>query len=503
MAAQAHLALDLGAESGRAIIGVLKDERLTLHELHRFANLPQQLKTGSHWNLDALWENVKESVKRASKFAVDNDLKFVSVGVDSWGCDYGLLDADGAIIEPPHCYRDDRNEAAYTKTIDAIGKNELYKTTGIQFMRFNTLYQLVAARDADQNILTRADKLLFIADLIHYLLTGSPVVEYSLASSSQMTDARTGWWANSIVEAAGLPTHMLGEMVQPATVLGTVTDELAVELGLIHSLSVIAPASHDTASAVAAVPADENSQWCYISNGTWSPLGVELKEPVLTDKAINASFTNEGGVEGTIRFLKNITGLWLVQQCRKSFAESGLDYNYDALTELASQAQPLRTIVDPAYGPFVVPGRMLEKIDEFALVTKQPAPTRPGEYVRCCLESLALACRYTLDLLEDVLDRNYNVVHIVGGGARNLLLNQMIANATNRKVIVGPIEAAAVGNVLVQAMGSGAITDLSHLRRIVAFSFEPQTYLPIDSSVWEAAYKRFCDLKKASENSGQ
>ena len=365
-------------------------------------------------------------------------------------------------------------------------------------MRFNTLYQLVAARDADPDILTRAGKLLFIADLIHYLLTGNAVVESSLASTSQMTDARTGWWANSIVEAAGLPTHMLGEIVQPATILGTLTHDLAIELGVGNSFSVIAPASHDTGSAVAAVPADENTDWCYISNGTWSPLGVELKEPVLTDKAINASFTNEGGVEGTIRFLKNITGLWLVQQCRKSFAQSGLDYDYDTLTELASRAHPLRTIVDPAYGPFAVPGRMLEKIDEFALATKQPVPTGPSEYVRCCLESLALACRYTLDLLEDVLDRRFNVVHVVGGGARNLLLNQMIANATGRKVIVGPIEAAAVGNVLVQSMGGGAITDLSHMRRIVSLSFEPQTYLPIDPSVWEAAYKRFCDLKEAT-----
>lgn len=503
MSSQAHLALDLGAESGRAILGVLKDERLTLHELHRFANLPQQLNTGSHWNLTALWENVKESVKLASKFAADNDLKFVSVGVDSWGCDYGLIDADGEIIEPPHCYRDDRNEAAYTRTIDAIGKNELYKTTGIQFMRFNTLYQLVAARDANPNILTRAHKLLFMADIIHYFLTGKAVVESSLASSSQMTEARTSSWATNIVEAAGLPAHMLGEMVQPATNLGTIKKELAVELGIKDSLSIIAPASHDTGSAVAAVPADENSDWCYISNGTWSPLGAELKEPVLTDKACAASFTNEGGVEGTIRFLKNITGLWLVQQCRKGFAESGSNFDYEALTELAVKAQPLRTIVDPAYAPFAVPGRMLEKIDEFALATKQHVPSGPGDYVRCCLESLALACRYTLDLLEDVLDRRFNVVHVVGGGARNLLLNQMIANATGRKVIVGPIEAAAIGNILVQSMGSGAITDLSHLRRIVALSFQPQTYSPIDSSIWETAYKQFCDLKQATGNSGQ
>lgn len=503
MPPNAHLALDLGAESGRAILGVLNDQQLTLHELHRFANVPQQLKTGSHWNLNALWDNVKESVRRASSFAADNDLKFVSVGVDSWGCDYGLIDADGEIIEPPHCYRDQRNTAAYTKTIEAIGKDELYKTTGIQFMRFNSLYQLVAAHDDSPDIVARAAKILFIADLIHYLFTGSAVVESSLASTSQMTDARTGLWSKSIVEAAGLPTHMLGEIVQPATVLGSLTDDLAIELGLNESLSVIAPASHDTGSAVAAVPADENTDWCYISNGTWSPLGAELKEPVLTDKAKNASFTNEGGVAGTIRFLKNITGLWLVQQCRKAFAESGLDYDYNALTELASQAEQLRTIVDPAYAPFAVPGRMLEKIDEFALATKQPVPTEPGEYVRCCLESLALACRYTLNLLEDVLDRHFNVVHVVGGGARNLLLNQMIANATHRKVIVGPIEAAAVGNILVQAMGDGAITDLSHLRRIVALSFEPQTYSPKDSNIWEAAYKRFSDLRQNIGNTGQ
>ncbi len=498
MSSHAHLALDLGAESGRAILGVLKNERLTLHELHRFANVPQQLNTGSHWNLDALWENVKESVRRASWFTADHDLKFVSVGVDSWGCDYGLIDADGAIIEPPHCYRDERNAAAYAKTTDAIGKNVLYETTGIQFMRFNTLYQLVAARDADPDMLARADKLLFMADLMHYWLTGSAVVESTLASTSQMIDPRNGSWANSIVQAAGLPTHMLSEIVPAATTLGSLRDELALELGVKDSLSVIAPAAHDTGSAVAAVPADENTEWCYISNGTWSPLGAELHDPVLTDKARAASFTNEGGVAGTIRFLKNITGLWLVQQCRREFAESGSVFDYDALTELAAQAEQFRTIVDPAHGPFAVPGRMLEKIEEFALSTKQPAPTGPGEYVRCCLESLALACRYTLDLLEDVLGRRFDVVHVVGGGARNLLLNQMIANATGRKVIVGPIEAAAVGNVLVQAMGGGAISDLSQLRRIVSLSFEPRTYTPIDSSVWETAYKRYRDLKQAS-----
>ncbi len=498
MSSHAHLALDLGAESGRAILGVLKDERLTLHELHRFANVPQQLNTGSHWNLDALWDNVKESVRRASSFAADNDLKFVSVGVDSWGCDYGLIDADGVIIEPPHCYRDERNAPAYSKTIDAIGKDALYETTGVQFMRFNTLYQLVAAHDDNPDILARADKLLFIADLMHYLLTGSALVESSLASTSQMIDPRNGSWANSIVEAAGLPTHMLGEIVPAATNLGSLRNELSVELGVRDSLAVIAPAAHDTGSAVAAVPADGKTDWCYISNGTWSPLGAELHDPVLTDKACTASFTNEGGVAGTIRFLKNITGLWLVQQCRRDFAESGSVFDYDALTELAAQADSFRTIVDPAHGPFGLPGRMLEKIGQFALATKQPVPTGPGEYVRCCLESLALACRYTLDLLEEVLDRDFDVVHVVGGGARNLLLNQMIANATDRKVIVGPIESAAVGNVLVQAMGSGAISDLSHLRRIVSLSFEPQTYKPQDSTTWKTAYKRFCDLKEAT-----
>ena len=498
MSSHAHLALDLGAESGRAILGVLKDERLTLNELHRFANVPQQLDTGSHWNLDALWGNVKESVRRAHSFAADHDLRFVSVGVDSWGCDYGLIDADGALIEPPHCYRDERNAPAYSKTIDAIGKDALYETTGIQFMRFNTLYQLVAAHDANPDLIARADKLLFIADLVHYFLTGSPVVESTLASTSQMIDPRNGSWASSLVDEAGLPTHMLGEVVPAETNLGSLRDELGVELGVKNSLSVIAPAAHDTGSAVAAVPADENTDWCYISNGTWSPLGAELNEPVLTAKACAASFTNEGGVAGTIRFLKNITGLWLVQQCRQDFAEAGSVFDYDALTELAAQSDSFRTIVDPAHGPFGTPGRMLEKIGEYALATKQPAPTGPGGYVRCCLESLALAFRYTLDLLEDVLDRHFDVVHVVGGGARNLLLNQMIASATGRKVIVGPIEAAAVGNVLVQAMGSGAISDLSHLRRIVSLSFEPQTYRPQQSSTWDTAYKRFCDLRGAT-----
>jgi rhamnulokinase len=494
MPRHAHLAIDLGAESGRAILGVLEGDQLTLHELHRFANEQRRLPTGLHWNIDRLWADVQEGARRAVSAAREQGAELLSLGVDTWGVDYGLIDADGGLIEDPHCYRDERNQAAFEKTIAAIGRKALYEATGIQFMALNTLFQLVAAHDADPTLLARADRLLFMPDLMHHLFTGEAVVEASIASTSQMIDPRTGRWAMKLMERAGLPAHMLGEIVPAGTTIGPLREDLARKIDAPELLRVIAPAAHDTASAVAAVPADETTEWCYLSSGTWSLLGTELTGPCLSEAAREVPFTNEGGVAGTIRFLKNITGLWLVQECRRQWAEAGEAYEYDELAALAEAADPFRTIIDTAHAPFATPGRMPDKIRAYARATRQDEPSQPGQYIRCCLESLALTYRYTLEQLERVLDRRSDVIHVVGGGGRNRLLNQMTADVTGRTVIVGPIEATAVGNILTQAVGTGHVSDAARLRRIVASTFHPETCMPRDPKAWEEPYRRFRDL---------
>ena len=494
MATRAYLAIDLGAESGRTIVGVLDNDRLTLHESHRFFHLPRRLPSGLHWDLTGLWGQVLEGTRKAAAWVCDQGLSLTSLGVDTWGVDYALLSRSGELLGLPHAYRDERNGAAFEKTITALGREALYEATGIQFLALNTLYQLVAARDADPELVARADKLLFMPDLLHHFFTGRAVVESSIASTSQMTDPRTGRWATELLEKLGLPTQMLGSIVPSGTPLGPLLAEVADEIGVDASVQVIAPAAHDTASAVVAVPADSSTDWCYLSSGTWSLIGAELDRPCINDAARAVPFTNEGGVAGTIRFLKNINGLWLVQECRRHFQNQGSDASYQELTQQAAVAEPFRTLVETNYEPFASAGDMPDKIAGFARSTKQPEPDNVGSLVRCCLESLALTYRHTLGQLERVLDRRFDVLHIVGGGGRNNLLNQMTADAIGRRVVVGPYEATATGNVLVQAMGAGDVSDRAHIRRIVANTFEPEVYEPRDTAAWDQAYERFADL---------
>jgi rhamnulokinase len=495
----AYLAIDLGAESGRAIVGALDRGRLEIHELHRFGNRPQRMPTGLHWDVLGLWREVLEGARKAVAWAAENSRALRSIGVDTWGVDFALLGRSGELLGTPHCYRDARNAAAFEKTIAAIGRAAIYDATGIQFMALNTLYQLVAWRDADAQILERADKLLFMPDVMHYLLTGRAVNEATIASTSQMIDARTGRWATALLERLCLPTQMLGQIVSPGTRLGTLRADVAADIGADHRLEVIAPASHDTASAVAAVPAERGTDWCFLSSGTWSLLGAELDEPCLTAAARDAPFTNEGGVGGTTRFLKNIAGLWLVQECRREFAARGEECDYDRLIASAQAAPPFCTLIDPDQPPLGAPGRMLEKIAELARATDQPAPREIGQFMRCCLESLALSYRRTLRQLEAVLGRTFNVLHIVGGGARNTLLNQMTADAIDRRVVVGPPEATALGNILVQALGDGALRDRFEIRRVVSDSVRPTIYEPHDPEAWNRADARYSEMLAAGK----
>jgi rhamnulokinase len=492
MANRAHLAFDLGAESGRAMIGVLRNDRLALREVHRFANRPQRLPSGYHWNLLDLWANLKTALAAAVAHARQHDLQFVSLGVDTWGVDFGLVGAGGQLLGLPFAYRDQRNPPAREKALQLLGAERIYEETGIQFLPFNSLFQLIAQRDAEPAMLEHAQRLLFMPDLLHYFFSGEQVNESTIASTSQMIDPRTGDWAVSLMHDLGLPTHMLGTIAPAGTVIGPVSDDVAGETGADASLKVIAPASHDTASAVAAVPVTgSGGSWCYLSSGTWSLMGVELDEPLVSAAARAVPFTNEGGVERTIRFLKNIAGLWLVQEIRRHLEHQGKQYDYPTLTRMAADAPPLVTLVDPAYEPFGTPGNMPEKIAAFARRTDQPVPQEIGAMVRCCLESLAMTYRHTLLALEKVLGRQLDVIHIVGGGGRNALLNQMTADATGRLVIAGPSEATAAGNIMVQAMGNGAVSGLAEIRRVIARSFELTRYEPADTATWDDAYARY------------
>jgi rhamnulokinase len=491
MADKAYLAFDLGAESGRAMLGVLADGKLHLHELHRFANRMHHLPDGYHWNTLGLWGNLVEGLARAGQYCRDHSLELVSLGVDTWGVDFGLIGASGGLLGIPFAYRDERNNLAMKSAIQTIGAEKLYAMTGIQFLPLNTLFQLVAIRDSEPALLDQARRLLWTPDLLHYFFTGEASNESSIASTSQMIDPRTGGWALEAMKALNLPTGFLGQTVPAGSLVGTLRPQVACDANVDRSLRVIAPAGHDTASAVAAVPTSGKDNWCYLSSGTWSLMGVELDQPVLTEAARAANFTNEGGVNRTIRFLTNIMGLWLVQELRRAFEKAGDTYDYQTLTRLAEDAKPLATLVDPAHGPFMQPGDMPAKIADFAKATGQNVPQGPGEMVRCCLESLALTYRRTLEGLERVLDRKLDVIHIVGGGAKNTLLNQMTADATGRPVTAGPFEATAAGNLLVQAMGAGDLADLPAIRQVIRDSFDPIHYQPADTARWDDACEQY------------
>jgi rhamnulokinase len=494
MGKNAYLAIDLGAESGRTIVGVLENERLELHETHRFRHLPCRLPTGLHWDLTEIWNNILDGVRESIRWCNAQEIELDSLGVDAWGVDWALVSQSGELLGLPHCYRDECHFRAYDEAIDTIGGTAIYEATGIQLMALNTLFQFMARHKSEPALLEKAQWLLFIPDLFHFFFTGNVVVEATIASTSSMTSARTGNWANDFLESLELPTHMLGEISPTGTVVGELLPELAKDVSAPLGLKVVAPASHDTAAAVAAVPAVANENWCYVSSGTWSLMGAELDEPCLTDAAREANFTNEGGIGGSIRFLKNIIGLWLVQECRRAFEQAGGEIAYGELTVAAADAEPFRTILDPDHEPFLKPGEMPEKIAAFARSTNQPEPTEHGQFVRACLETLALTYRRTLNRLEEVTDKHFDVLHIVGGGGKNELLNQMTADAIGRRVVVGPEEATAAGNVLTQALGQGDVRDLSHIRSIVAGSFRPKAYLPAEGSAWDVAFDRFAAI---------
>lgn len=483
------LGFDFGAESGRAMLGALEDDRLTLEELHRFPNTPVRLPTGLYWDTLRLFHEITVGLAKAGR---ERGLKLDGIGIDTWGVDFGLLGEDGALVDNPRHYRDARNDGMMEKLFEVVPKEEVFRHTGLQFMQLNSLYQWYALKLAGSPALRVARRLLFMPDLFNYYLTGVQKVELTIASTSQFYDPVKKGWATELLDKLGLDATILPEIILPGALLGPVLPAIAGPAG-VEAVPVYASACHDTASAVAAVPAGKGV-WCYISSGTWSLMGVELDQPIVNDKVLELTLTNEIGVEGKVRLLKNIAGLWLWQECRRAWNSEGNSYSYDDLTRLAIAARPFSAVINP--DAFLYPGHMPTLIGEFCQKTGQQAPGQPGEMCRAILESLALRYRQVLESLEALIGRRIEVIHIVGGGSRNTLLNQLTADATGRRVVAGPNEATVAGNVLVQAMGNGAISGLAQLREVVRRSFPLEDYEPHPSPEWEAAYQRFCSLPR-------
>ena len=464
-----YLALDLGAESGRAMLAHLSDHKIELTELHRFANTPVRLATGLYWDSLRLFHEMCEGIRRAAEKADELD----GIGVDTWGVDFGLVSASGALLENPRHYRDARNASMPARVFEKVSRADIFRATGIQFMPINTLYQLYATQLESPATLELASHLLFMPDLFNYFLTGTPVSERTIASTSQFYDPARRAFATDMLRRLGIQASFLTELVDPGTNIGAVLPYLNEQCGLKTEVPVFTVGSHDTASAVAAVPAT-GDDWCFISSGTWSLMGVELAEPLISEESLAANFTNEVGVENRIRFLKNIPGLWVLQECRRCWQRQGIDLSYTDLIEQAAAAGPIATMLD--LEQFVAPGDYPARICEIARSTGQEVPESPGQVARVILTSLAARYKTVLESLERLTGRTIRTIHIVGGGSKNRLLNQLTADATGLRVIAGPAEATAAGNALTQAMGAGAVGSLEELRAIVRRSFEVEEF---------------------------
>ena len=485
------LAFDLGAESGRAILGGFDGELLGLKVIHRFPNQPVTIGPTTYWDVLRLFHEMKHGLAQAVEL---HGKGICSMAVDTWGVDFGLLGPSDELLGNPIHYRDPHTEGIMEEAFDMVPREELFAQTGNQFMRFNSLFQLLALAKHRSSILEISKTLLLMPNLLDFCFTGRKVTEFTIASTTQMLDPWTRNWAFGLLERFAIDTALLTEIVEPGTVIGPVLDSITHDLGIGGAhIPVIVPASHDTGSAVAAVPA-EGEDYVYISSGTWSLMGIDVREPMINAKSLAYNFTNEGGVCGTYRFLKNIMGLWLVQQCRRSFERDGNIYDYDQLTALASKARPLRMLIDPDAEDFLNPPDMPTAIRDFCRKTNQLLPEDEGAFVRCCLESLALKYRWTVDRLVEITGRHFQVIHMVGGGIQNKLLCQLTADATGLPVIAGPVEATAVGNILMQAMALGEINSIDEGRQIVKTSFPVEMYEPGDRAPWDDVYEEFCEL---------
>jgi rhamnulokinase len=491
------VAADLGASNGRVLLGRWNGERFALEELHRFANGPVTVHARMYWDVLSLWTEIKNGLIR---YAAHDATPLAGFGIDTWGVDYGLLDRTGRLLGNPVHYRDGRTNGIFDRAFPIVSRADIFAETGLQFIQLNTIFQLVAMRLEGDPQLDYADSMLLMPDLFHYWLTGEKIAEYTIASTTQMLRARDRQWAFDLLGKFNIPTAMLPNIVPPGTIVGPVVNQVLQETGLGAGAPVIAVGSHDTASAVAGIPGlDERS--AYLSSGTWSLMGVETAQPIVNQKALELNFTNEGGVNNTIRLLKNITGLWLLQESRRQLEREGRVITWPQMLAEAEQAQPFKCIVNPDAPDFFEPSNMIDTIRAFCRRTGQPAPETVGEVVRCCLESLALRYRWVVNALEELLTSADGVpgprltsVRIVGGGSQNRLLNQFTADACGRVVVTGPVEAAALGNVMMQAVATGHLKNVAEGRAAIARSIEQERFEPQRSTGWDDAYDRFLTL---------
>lgn len=478
------LAFDFGASSGRAIIGCFDGDKITLEEVHRFSNDPVSVGGTVYWDVLRLFYEIKQGIIKA-KIAGGFD----SIGIDTWGVDFGLIDSEGKLMENPVHYRDARTVGLVDEAFNTMPKEKLYGITGIQFMELNTLFQLISLKKYRPWMLERADKMLFMPDLFGYMLTGKMCAEYSIASTSQLIDLDKRTWSKEILDAFGIKESVFAPLVQPGTVLGELSKEVCEECG-VDPVPVISVCGHDTQSAITSVPC-EDGDFAFLSSGTWSLFGTELDKPIVNETSMNINITNEGGFDSSTGFLKNIIGLWLIQESRRQWKREGKEYSYADLEKLALAAEPFKCFIDPDAPEFVPHGNIPERVREFCRKTGQYVPETVGEIMRCIYESLAMKYRLTFEKLRECTERDYPVIHVIGGGTKDGLLCQMTANSCDRTVKAGPIEATVMGNVAVQLMSDGSVENIGQARKIVADSSELKTFEPKDTDKWAGAYEDF------------
>ncbi len=478
------LAFDFGASSGRAIIGCFDGDKITLEEVHRFSNDPVSVGGTVYWDVLRLFYEIKQGIIKA-KIAGGFD----SIGIDTWGVDFGLIDSEGKLMENPVHYRDARTVGLVDEAFKTMPKEKLYGITGIQFMELNTLFQLISLKKYRPWMLERADKMLFMPDLFGYMLTGKMCAEYSIASTSQLIDLDKRTWSKEILDAFGIKESVFAPLVQPGTVLGELSKEVCEECG-VDPVPVISVCGHDTQSAITSVPCEDGA-FAFLSSGTWSLFGTELDKPIVNETSMNINITNEGGFDGSTGFLKNIIGLWLIQESRRQWKREGKEYSYADLEKLALAAEPFKCFIDPDAPEFVPHGNIPERVREFCRKTGQYVPETVGEIMRCIYESLAMKYRLTFEKLRECTERDYPVIHVIGGGTKDGLLCQMTANSCDRTVKAGPIEATVMGNVAVQLMSDGSVKNIGQARKIVADSSELKTFEPKDTDKWAGAYEDF------------
>jgi len=484
-----YLACDLGAESGRVMLGSLVNDTLQLEEVHRFSGYVVKIQGSLRWNVLGIFQELMAGLRKVASRGVS----VAGLSVDSWGVDYVLFNEQQPMLSLPYHYRDARTERTFASAKEQVGQETIFAETGIQFMSLNMLYQLIAEVEENPQLLACADQFLNIADYLNYLFSGVAKAEASLASTTQIYNPQTQNWSAELIEQFGFPASIFPPTVSSGTRLGSLLPEICADTGL-QGVEVVATCSHDTGAAVAAVPA-EGENWAYLSSGTWSLIGVELPSPLINDAAREHNFTNEVGFGDTSRFLKNIIGLWLLQESRRAWARDGQELDYAEINRMAEEAEPFRSLIQPNDARFLKPENMPVEISAFCRETSQPIPGTPGQYARCILESLALLYEQYLDTLEELTGRKITTLHIVGGGSQSKLLNQFAANATGRQVVAGPVEATAIGNVLLQAIALGALESLVELRSVVRSSFEIKIYEPQESAEWRQAAERFSKLE--------